>query len=191
MYLVFDTETTGRPKNYRGAMNDLDNWPRVIQLAWALYDKDKQLVNRRCDLIRPDGWVVPVEKFWIDNGYSTEKNAAEGIGIDEAARYFIESLNVSNYLVAHNMAFDFNVFGAELIRLKLSAARKPVKICTMEAGTEYCRLAGPRGYKWPSLTELHHKLFAKGFDGAHDAGFDVAACAACFFGLMDNGVIQL
>lgn len=39
MYLFFDTETTGLPKEYRARTEDVDNWPRVVQLAWALYDE--------------------------------------------------------------------------------------------------------------------------------------------------------
>jgi hypothetical protein len=34
-YLIFDTETTGTPKNYKAPMKDIENWPRVIQLACA------------------------------------------------------------------------------------------------------------------------------------------------------------
>jgi hypothetical protein len=34
MYLFFDTETTGIPRNYKAAVSDLANWPRVVQLAF-------------------------------------------------------------------------------------------------------------------------------------------------------------
>lgn len=36
----FDTETTGLPKNWRAPMHDLDNWPRIIQLAYLVFDLD-------------------------------------------------------------------------------------------------------------------------------------------------------
>ena len=38
MYLIFDTETTGLPKNYNAPITDTDNWPRLVQLAWQLHD---------------------------------------------------------------------------------------------------------------------------------------------------------
>ncbi len=33
MYLFFDTETTGLPRNWHAPASDLANWPRLIQLA--------------------------------------------------------------------------------------------------------------------------------------------------------------
>ncbi len=36
MYLIFDTETTGLPKNYNAPLTDADNWPRLVQLAQSL-----------------------------------------------------------------------------------------------------------------------------------------------------------
>ena len=42
----------------------------------------------------------------------------------------------------------------------------------------------------PTLVELHQKLFGKDFGDAHDASYDVAATARCFFGLMHAGVIK-
>ncbi|KAF0237889.1 MAG: DNA polymerase III subunit [Prolixibacteraceae bacterium] len=40
MYLFFDTETTGLPKNWKAPVTDLNNWPRLVQLAYLLYDSD-------------------------------------------------------------------------------------------------------------------------------------------------------
>jgi hypothetical protein len=34
MYLFFDTETTGLPSNYKAPATDLNNSPRLVQLAW-------------------------------------------------------------------------------------------------------------------------------------------------------------
>ncbi len=74
MTLVFDTETTGLPIRYDAPMRDVSNWPRVIQLAWALYDSKANLVEQKVDLIKPDGWEIPREAFWIENGFSQEKS---------------------------------------------------------------------------------------------------------------------
>jgi DNA polymerase III epsilon subunit-like protein len=53
----------------------------------------------------------------------------------------------------------------------------------MQAATSYCRLPGPYGFKWPTLQELHLKLFNETFAGAHRALADVRACARCYFEL--------
>jgi hypothetical protein len=39
--------------------------------------------------------------------------------------------------------------------------------------------------------ELHRKLFGCDFEGAHDASFDVAATAKCFWELVRLGVIKI
>ncbi|TNB23458.1 hypothetical protein EME97_28790, partial [Klebsiella pneumoniae] len=44
MYLVFDTETTGLPKNFNAPLSDSDNWPRMVQIAWQLHDDDGTLL---------------------------------------------------------------------------------------------------------------------------------------------------
>lgn len=39
MYLFFDTETTGLPKSWKAPVTDLNNWPRMIQLAFLPFDE--------------------------------------------------------------------------------------------------------------------------------------------------------
>lgn len=192
-YLIFDTETTGKPIDYKAPMSRVDNWPRVIQLAFNVYSESGELISAYSYLIKPDGWEVPKEKFWIDNGFTTEGNEASGIPIAQALTSFLNASIDCHTMVAHNMAFDYPILGAEMIRAKISSHNKLDRLCTMELGTDFCKLPGSyRGkYKWPNLTELHTKLFGTAFDGAHDAGSDVAACAKCFFGLKERGVIPV
>ena len=45
MYLIFDTETTGLPKKFNAPITDLDNWPRLVQLAYLVYDFDGNLIR--------------------------------------------------------------------------------------------------------------------------------------------------
>jgi DNA polymerase III epsilon subunit-like protein len=189
MYLFFDTETTGKALNFNAPATDLNNWPRVTQLGWQLYDKDENLISEKSLLVKPDGWVVPKEKFFIDNNMSTERCEEFGIPLAEAVADFMKDMENSQYLIAHNMSFDINVLEAELIRLNTKPANDPRKICTMKESTNYCKIPSFRGYKWPTLTELHTKLFGEGFEGAHDALDDVKACAKSFFELKKNGHI--
>lgn len=189
MILFFDTETTGVPKNYQGSITDLDNWPRVIQLAWALYNNDGSLFDSACDLIKPDGWEVPKEDFWIKNGFTTEKSQLEGKAIHDVLFQFMTPLNRCKVMVAHNLSFDYPIVGAEMIRAGLRAQNKPDKFCTMKASTDICRIPGARGYKWPKLEELHRFLFQCDFDGAHDAMNDVMATAKCYFEMQKRGML--
>ena len=65
-------------------------------------------------------------------------------------------------------------------------------IDTMKLTTEFVGIPNSRGrsgFKYPSMTELHYKLFNRGFEGAHDALVDVEALARCFFKLQEIGVL--
>lgn len=191
MYLFFDTETNGLPKNYKGSPKDLENWPRVIQLAWATFDEAGNNTGKHAYLIQPEGWKIPKEEFWIKHGYSTEKSEAEGIPMIQVLVRFIGDINNCKVMIAHNIDFDHPIVCAEMIRRSLSVENKPAKFCTMKATTDYCQIPGPYGYKWPKLEELHGQLFGTGFDGAHDALNDVMATAKCFFELKGRDLIKL
>ena len=190
MFLVFDTETTGLPKNYNAAISDVENWPRVIQLAWALYDREGILIEKRVDLIRPDGWSIPTEPFWIENGFDQKKSEAEGIPIREALMPFLNKIEVTTHLIAHNLSYDHPVLGAECVREDVRSKNKPIRVCTKEEATDYCKIPGNYGFKWPTLSELHIRLFGEDFENSHDALADVEACAKCFFELLKKEIIK-
>jgi DNA polymerase-3 subunit epsilon len=85
----------------------------------------------------------------------------------------------------------FDRFLHEVVRAKLEnpiASRK--QICTMLVATDYCRLPGSRGFKWPRLHELHSKLFGVPHQDSHQALADVEACRRCFFELKRLGIIS-
>lgn len=189
--LFFDTETNGKPIDYKAPITNLDNWPRIIQLGWVF--DDDGVITEMQSLIKPDGWEIPEEDFWINHGYSTEGNELLGSPMPEVLERFCQDLSKADVVVAHNIAFDYPITAAEMIRYGISPEKKSrQKICTMESSTNYCKIPGKyRNWKWPNLTELHEKLFNEGFDGAHDALSDVRACARCFNELVKLGVITV
>lgn len=180
MYLVFDTETTGFPK--KGAtysdegVKDVDKWPRIIQLAWARYSENGDLIKKECHLIKPDGWVVPDKDFWIRNGFATHINEQHGRPMQRVLIQFAEDIRNSECMIAHNIDFDHAVTCAEMIRYGVKAGKKLAKFCTMKSNVHL----GSKG-KGPSLEDLYAHLFRKLFSGAHDAGSDVQATAEIFF----------
>ncbi len=191
MYLFFDTETTGLPRNYQAPLDDFSNWPRLVQLAWSLYDTDANHWESHNLIIKPDGFIIPPESTKIHR-ISQERAMNEGIDLHSALERFSQDVQGASYLVAHNIDFDEKIIGSELLREKMfNWIAESKKICTMKSSVQYCRLTSPHGgYKWPNLMELYNCLFAKGFSDAHDAMVDVKACADCFFELRRRGVIK-
>ncbi|MBS1665865.1 MAG: 3'-5' exonuclease [Bacteroidetes bacterium] len=189
MYLFFDTETTGLPKNWKAPVTDLNNWPRLVQLAYLLYDSSGNKISSGDFIIKPKGFTIPVEASKI-HGISTERADREGHSISTVLQDFEKIVGQANYLVAHNISFDEKIVGSELIRNGMTNSIAPKrKICTMERTTDFCAIEGPYGYKWPKLSELHFKLFKSNFDEAHNAAVDINATAKCFWELKKRNLI--
>ncbi len=191
MFLIYDTETTGLPKNDQAPLTDFENWPRLIQLAWQMHDEHGELMEVQNYLIKPEGFVIPrgAEKI---HGISTERAEREGHDLKEILEIFSQSLEKAQVIIGHNIEFDNTVMQVEYLRKEI-ACSIPDKIIldTKEASTEFCAIPGGRGgkFKWPKLSELYFKLFETDFDAAHNASADVQATARCFLELLRIGVI--
>ncbi|HNF80529.1 MAG TPA: PHP domain-containing protein, partial [Cyclobacteriaceae bacterium] len=193
MYLIFDTETTGLPRNKTAPITDLDNWPRLVQLAWQLHDNRGKLLSHHNYIIKPEGFDIPYKAEQV-HGISTKRALAEGHDMQTVLNTFVQDLEKTSQLIGHNIEFDVNIIGAELLR-KAIATDKLLAIAKIDTGiasTEFCQLKGGLGgkLKMPRLHELHQILFGKDFEDAHDASYDVAATARCFFGLVKKKVIN-
>ncbi len=192
MYLFFDTETNGLPRNHDAPISDLGNWPRVVQLAWMMTDDTGKELSRGEFIVRPDGFEIPAAAAAI-HGITTEIARRKGVPLRRALDPFHASLQAAKLLVAHNFTFDQRVLAAEYFRLGQDHGifMQTPYVCTMLGTTEFCRLPGGRGgFKWPKLTELHTKLFHTNYESAHDAMADVQACAKCFFELRRHGLFS-
>jgi DNA polymerase-3 subunit alpha len=192
MFLIFDTETTGLPKNYKAPLTDFDNWPRMVQIAWQLHSETGELIEAKSYIIKPEGFTIPYAAEKV-HGITTEKALAEGKDLEWVLQEFNKSLEQTHYLAGHNVQFDISIVGAEFLRKQIETNFLSLPtIDTMEDSTEYCALPGGKGgkYKWPNLAELHQKLFAEGFNEAHNAAGDVAATARCFLELLRLEIID-
>lgn len=188
MYLIFDTETTGLPQNFAAPITDLENWPRLVQLAWQLHDHTGKLLSSGNYIVKPEGFTIPYNSEKI-HGISTKRAHEEGVDLEFVLKEFRDVIEEAHFIVGHNVGFDEKVMGAEYLRKKIpSAIIDKTKIDTKDDGTDFCKIEGGRGYKWPTLTELHWKLFGKGFEDAHDAAADVEATARCFLEMVRLGV---
>jgi DNA polymerase-3 subunit alpha len=191
MYLIFDTETTGLPQSWKAPLTDFNNWPRCVQLAWQIHDIEGKLVEVKNYIIKPDGYDIPFNAEKI-HGISTELALKQGMPISEVLLEFVKDVEKSQFVIGHNVGFDNNIIGCELLRKEMpNLLAKFPSIDTKDDATNYCAIAGSRGggFKWPSLTELHIKLFGEAFAEAHNASADVEATARCFLELVRLEVI--
>jgi len=191
MYLIFDTETTGLPQNWKAPLTDFDNWPRCVQLAWQLHDKKGKLLDVKNYIIKPDGYDIPFNAEKI-HGISTELARKKGIPIHEVLIEFVKDVEKSQFVIGHNISFDNSIVGCELLRKKMPNVLVDFPtIDTKEEATNYCAIPGGRGgkFKWPNLTELYVKLFGTSFAEAHNASADVEATARCFLELVRLEII--
>lgn len=187
MYLIFDTETTGLPRNFNAPITDTDNWPRAVQIAWQLHDELGELIEAKDFLIQPDGYDIPRDAERI-HGISTQLAQEQGIELGDAMNEFLLALEKAQFIVGQNLKFDVNVVGCELHRLGIEndLQTKPLLDTCTEKTAELLQLPGGRGgkFKLPTLTELHNYLFGIGFGEAHNATADVEATTRCFFELI-------
>jgi DNA polymerase-3 subunit alpha len=190
MFLVFDTETTGLPRDYSAPITDTENWPRMVQIAWQLHDERGELMEVEEHLVQPDGFDIPFNATKI-HGITTERAAKEGKPLNEVLDAFTHALSKAKYAVGHNIGFDINIVGCEFYRRTLdsSLSQKIVLDTCTEKTAALCQLPGGRGgkFKLPNLTELHSHLFNERFDEAHNAAFDVEATARVFLELLRTG----
>jgi len=170
-------------------VTDLDNWPRLVQLAWLFYGKDGRNISGGNHIIKPSGFMIPAESSAV-HGITTEKAMTEGMDLRRVLSEFQGMIERSTYLIGHNVSFDANIIGAEFLRqgMKNSILTKE-HICTMKSSVEFCALQGNYGYKWPKLEELHRKLFGEELNEAHNAVHDINATARCFWELKKRGVV--
>lgn len=192
MYLFFDVSANGKPKSWKGALDDPFNWPRMIHLSWLMYNKDRELIDSSDDIIKPEGFDISSEieqKAQI----SREEAIENGVPIKDSLLKFKAALEKAEYVIAHNMKFNEAVVTSEFYRKNISHVLGACeKYCLMQEATWYCKLPSKTGgYKWPTLQEVHAKVFGNRYANANNALGDVSACVVCFFALLDLEAIEL
>ena len=118
MYLIFDTETTGLPKNWKAPLSDSENWPRCVQIAWQIHDLNGDCVSSEDFIIKPNGYNIPYDSEKI-HGISTQLAEEKGEELSSVLKKFISVIKKSQFVCGHNVKFDLNIIGAEFLRLGL------------------------------------------------------------------------
>ena len=187
-FLVFDTETTGLPETRSTSILDTKKWPHIVQLSWILYDDDAKKVLNCQDHIIKCQIDIPEASTKI-HGITNEIANQKGVLIGYAIDLFNNDIKSADMIIAHNISFDKRVCMVESIRLNrrqyftTNGVRKP-EYCTMKETKDFCNIEkismkGATYVKYPTLVELHNKLFGVEPLGVHNSMIDVLICLRC------------
>ncbi|MBK9635062.1 MAG: WG repeat-containing protein [Bacteroidetes bacterium] len=187
-FLFIDIETNGLPLSYNKHYTDINNWPRIVQIAWIICDDKKEVITERCFIIKPIDFDIPDNVVKV-HGITKQIALAKGLPIAFVLNLLEEESKDCTHFVAHNIAFDAPIIKAEFLRANVEfSLNDKTEICTMQSSIEYC---GFTNNKYPKLEELYFKLFNKKPENLHDALQDIKYTKDCFFELYEKCVIRI
>ena len=200
IYLIIDTETNGLPQSYHLPVTDLTNWPRLISVAWGLYNEQGKELCRHYALVKPDGyrWNKVAQQI---HHITPEEAEKKGQPLVDVLTLLRPAMKRADAWVGHNIDLDYGVIGAEFIRAGLDGSERlqpgldvpggvgdfparPV-LCTMDVSAKVTPNQEP-----VRLDELYELLTGKKMKGMHDAAADMLATAHCFFELKERGYFE-
>lgn len=191
-FLFFDTETTGFCTS-----GPLETQPHIVQIGCisATFDGRDFFKTAVVDrLFEPGGPISP--GAMKVHGITPEKVAGRP-PFRTFATEFVKLTKEADFIVGHNVKYDFDVLFHEIDRIWPDSEKKDAwkretrakAMDTMHLGTKVCKIP-KRGfgsdYKWPSLSELHAFLFSEPFEGAHNALGDITATMRCLEAMVDR-----
>lgn len=209
--MVFDTETTGLPGSRYISPDTLHLWPFIVQFSYIIYNINDDAVIKTSDFIikLPD-----TEKITDDSvkfhGITNEISISKGVPVKIALEKFFTDLKSVDLLVGHNLSFDIDMIRVELIRLihlnisnENDAFIRNCKSnlhylnnyknfhCTMKENINLCKITarnrfGEEYFKWPSLCELHEKLFNTKPLNLHNSFNDIVVTLRCYCKIRTN-----
>lgn len=188
--LFFDVETTGLPgkKANPEEFGTYDKC-RVVSIAWVLRD-EKTVYSQRYSVVDPG---IPDEEIGAEfiHGISRDIVDRHGQPVESVIHEFMDDVEKSDIIVAHNIQFDKGVVASELFRMgcseKASVLTNFEHLCTMRSTTNLVKIKNAFGsYKWPKLEELYEFLFGAKFENAHHAMCDVDALVSCYYKLVKS-----
>jgi DNA polymerase-3 subunit epsilon len=186
--LFIDTEASGLPKDWEKPYSTPDNWPYAVQISWLLFDQEGIKLKEEDHYINDNDFHISEEAWRI------HRLRQDFLGINGKSRTKVLEIlkqDIDTYkpmLVGHFLRLDLHILGAESYRAGVEnpAAASPA-YCTM-LGTTHMQ-PNPQ-FRYLKLGQLYDMLFHKNLENAHDAYYDAAATAACYFELRHKGIIK-
>lgn len=191
-FIVLDVETSGLRKFRNKDPKHLTNWPRIVQLAYQVYDQNDQLIDS-VSVIFKQPRPLPADAIQV-HGITDEMCKSLGVKPDPILQRLYKLSQQIDFMVAHNATFDHDVVEANMRRFKIADDFEVPLVCTMDHAKriEDFRPLDVNGRKKNGrLEELHQYLFDESPARLHDAEADTLATARCFFELRQRGIINI
>lgn len=182
MKLFFDTETTGLV-NWKLPFDQQES--RMVQLGMILTDDKFNVIHEVGLIVKPVGYEIPNHVAAI-HGITNEIAMKSGVDIKLALGLFKQMHDLCNEHIGHNLKFDKAIVSSEFRRVYSFPYLEKKEYCTMLESTSICQLKGPRGFKWPKLSEAYHFFFGEPLEDAHDALTDVRATVRIYRELQER-----
>ncbi len=187
MYLAFDTETTGLPRDHLDL--DHDAQPHLLQFAGIVFDQTGHEVSRLITLVKPGPRALLSQSAYMAHGISLDHAAEHGMEPIDVFYWFTVNAARARIIVGHNVSFDIHIMAILSRRLTgQDWAPSSPTFCTMELAAPIVNLpptprmiaTGRMQPKAPTLGECISHFFNEQLIGAHDAANDVRACIRVF-----------
>lgn len=167
-------------------------YPHIVSMAWKTdEDETKEYI------LNQSGRKIPKEASDI-HGITTEIANASPHFFADVILEFIKDAEGAEIIVGHGIYFDTSIIKANVLRsvvteipnrlLEKDAFEKITEILHKYKRIDTMRKTIKMMGKWPTLSELHMKIFNQGFD-AHKAGADVDATKRCYDWLLRKGIV--
>lgn len=201
--MIFDTETTDLcPKYIHLNMDNVDKWPSIMQLSYIMFNEETNRITKIRDYIIKIPENIPISDDSIKiHGITREFSVNNGVDILPVLFEFMSDFEKAGKILGHNLEFDLKLLKAEIMRkikYELYYFEKVCfeeylayihnfksYICTMRETTDLCGIerTNRRGkyIKFPSLNELHFKLFETTPKNLHNALNDILVCLRCYY----------
>ncbi len=184
--LFYDTETTGLVKDFDKPYTEANNYPRLVQLAYKMYDwqssDHKTLIASGNFIVRPT-FEIPEDAVKI-HGITFDMAYQKGFDINFVLQSFHNFLRMADRVVCHNIVFDDGVMGQEYClnwRTDVMAYHRSKQYCTKIQGKEICMIPDEKGgWKYPKLKEMYFHFFQSSFENQHSAMADTKALVKCY-----------
>ena len=204
--MILDTESTGLiDKNTSLTNANLHRFPYIVQFSYIIIDTEEYTLDTIYDQIikMPEGVIISDDSARI-HGISNHISQTIGVNISAVMRDLLLTAGQVDLIVCHNTEFDLTLLKVETMRAIMDVTiGEPLRdlykntlehlltmkntFCTMKESVELCNIerTNSRGkyLKYPTLAELHNKLFGQEPKNLHNSLNDVCITARCYFKL--------